>query len=147
MAHRKGNRMQNQHNPYGKLGITARVALPYDEAIARAKEALKVEGFGVLTEIDVKETLKSKLGVDFRPYRILGACNPGLAHRALEASPAVGLLLPCNVVVEQTDDGCLVSAMDPEEGLSAVGAADVEPIAREAREKLSRAIASLEAGK
>jgi len=138
--------MQNEQNAYGKLGITTKVALPYEEAVARTKEALKAEGFGVLTEIDVKDTLKQKLGVDFRPYRILGACNPGLAHRALLASPAVGLMLPCNVIVEETDCGAIVSAMDPEAGLAAVGAKEVEPIAVEAKEKLVRAMDSLRNG-
>lgn len=131
-------------NPFGKLGITTKIALPPEEAIPRVKAALKDEGFGVLTEIDVKETLKHKIGVEFRPYTILGACNPALAHRALSGSTAVGLMLPCNVVVEEAEGGSLVSAMDPVVGMAAVGEPSLEPVAEEARERLARAIAALQ---
>ncbi|HEY3267293.1 MAG TPA: DUF302 domain-containing protein [Armatimonadota bacterium] len=137
--------MRNTDNPFGRLGITAKLALPYGEALARAKAALKEEGFGVLTEVDVREILKDKIDVEFRPYAILGVCNPKLAHQALMVTPAVGLMLPCNVVVEETDGGSVVSAMDPEAGLAAVGEEGLQPVAKEAKERLSRAIASLKA--
>jgi uncharacterized protein (DUF302 family) len=85
-----------------------------DEVKARLQEALSTQGFGILTEIDVRQTLKRKLGLDFRPYYILGACNPPLAHQALEADPSIGLLLPCNIVLQSVDDGVQVSILDPE---------------------------------
>ena len=93
------------------LGISARVRLPYADALTNTVEALKVEGFGVLTEIDVRATLRKKLDVDFRPYMILGACNPPLAHKALSANLDVGLLLPCNVIVYQDGDETVVTAV------------------------------------
>jgi uncharacterized protein (DUF302 family) len=108
--------------------------------------ALKAEGFGVLTEIDVAATMKAKLGVDRDPYVILGACNPSLAHRAIEADPAVGALLPCNVVLRQDGAGTIVEAMDPMAALGIVEAPGIRPIAEEAKARLERAIASLEAG-
>ncbi|MBM4425537.1 MAG: DUF302 domain-containing protein [Chloroflexi bacterium] len=126
------------------LGMTVRLHTTYEEAIARVADALKAEGFGVLTEIDVKETLKKKLGVDFRPYKILGACNPPLAHRALEAVPEVGLLLPCNVTVSQADDNSIeVAIVDPMSMLGFVGRPELEPVAEEARARLDRVAASL----
>ncbi|HLH71802.1 MAG TPA: DUF302 domain-containing protein [Chloroflexota bacterium] len=124
-------------------GFGTRVSLPFEVAVEKTKAALKEQGFGVLTEIDVKKTLKEKLNADFRPYRILGACNPPLAHRALSAELGVGLLLPCNVVVYEDGDGSVVEAMDPEAALGVVGNSALEPIARAAREKLQNAISSL----
>src|SRR5579883_1193244 len=124
-------------------GFGTRVSLPFEVAVEKTKAALKEQGFGVLTEIDVKKTLKEKLNADFRPYRILGACNPPLAHRALSAELRVGLLLPCNVVVYEDGDGSVVEAMDPEAALGVVGNSALEPIARAAREKLQNAISSL----
>ena len=106
--------------------------------------ALKAEGFGVLTEIDVQATLKAKLGIDRPPYVILGACNPALSHRAIEAEPSVGALLPCNVVLREDGGDTIVEAMDPQAALGIVGSPEIEPIAREARERLERAIATLE---
>ena len=106
--------------------------------------ALKVEGFGVLTEIDVQATLKRKLDIDRAPYLILGACNPNLAHRAIEADPSVGALLPCNVVLREEGTETIVEAMDPLAALGIVDAPGVQPVAEEAAERLQRAISSLE---
>jgi uncharacterized protein (DUF302 family) len=111
----------------------------------RVEAALKAEGFGVLTEIDVQATLKAKLGVDRRPYLILGACNPQLAHRAIEADPSVGALLPCNVVLREDGPDTIVEAMDPIAALGIVDAAGIRPVAEEAKARLKRAIEALEA--
>lgn len=125
-------------------GLSVTVELPYADAIEQTKQALAREGFGVLTEIDVRATLKSKIGVDFEPYIILGACNPGLAHQALTAEQEIGLLLPCNVVVRAiNDDRSAVSAMDPQAALGLVDNAAVAAVAAEARERLKRALLSL----
>ena len=114
----------------------------FDDAIAKVGEELKVEGFGILTEIDVKATLKKKLDVDFRRYTILGACNPPFAHRALEASLGVGLLLPCNVVVYEEDGGSThVAAIDPLETIAARGGEELASLAREVHDRLARVIA------
>ena len=128
-------------------GITTTLkGVSYNEAIERATAALKEEGFGVLTSIDVKATLKKKLDVDHRPYIILGACSPPLAHKALTAEAPIGLLLPCNVVVTEDDDqNAVVSAINAEEMFKVVDRADLHPIAREVKERLERVIASLTA--
>jgi uncharacterized protein (DUF302 family) len=125
-----------------RYGMTRTVPLRYEEALARTREALAGEGFGVLTEIDVAATLRKKLGVEFRPYIILGACNPPLAHRALEAELEIGLLLPCNVIVHAAEDPAdtVVAALDPVEALSLSGNEAVQPIAREVRERLQRVL-------
>ena len=122
-------------------GYTAHLAgVPFDEARARIVDALKNEGFGVLTEIDVKSTLKTKLDRDFRRYVILGACNPQLAHRALEADLGIGLLLPCNVCVWEEEGGSVVSIARPEAMFELVNRQDVQPVAREADQRLRRAL-------
>src|SRR5210317_1852949 len=111
----------------------------FDEAIESVTEALKTEGFGVLTEIDVQATLKAKLDIDRRPYRILGACNPHYAHQAIDAEPHIGLLLPCNVVVQETEDGSIeVSFMDPAAVLDLVGRDEIVEVAQQVRARLQR---------
>lgn len=117
------------------------VNLTFDEAIQKAVEELKVEGFGVLTEIDVKETLKKKLDVDFRKYRILGACNPAMAFKALSEEENIGVMLPCNVIVQEKADGKVqVSAINPMESMKAVGNPNLEEIAKTVSEKLVKVI-------
>ncbi len=136
--------MVTQTTRYG-IGVTVR--LPYDRAVARIREELAKEGFGVLTEIDVRATLKAKLDVDFRPYVILGACNPPIAHQALTAERDIGLLLPCNVVVYQGDEPgtSVVTAMDPVEALALTGRADIVPLAEQVKAKLARALEGMAA--
>jgi uncharacterized protein (DUF302 family) len=128
-----------------RYGIGTTIPLEYESAVARTKDALAAEGFGILAEIDVAATLKKKLGVDFRPYVILGACNPPLAHRALSAERDIGLLLPCNVIVYADDEPghCVVAAMDPVEALRLTGNDEIAPVADEVRQRLVRALESL----
>ncbi len=128
-----------------RYGIGTTIPLEFEAAVARTKDALATEGFGILAEIDVAATRTKKLGVDFRPYVILGACNPPLAYQALTAERDIGLLLPCNVVVYADDvpGHSVVSAMDPVEALRLTGNEAIEPVAVEVRERLVRALGSL----
>lgn len=120
---------------------TKTIDLSPDEAEARVREELEEEGFGVLTEIDVQATLKKKLDEDMRPYKILGACNPPYAHKALEAEDKIGTMLPCNVIVQQSDDGRTeVAAVDPVASMQAVNNEALRPIAEEIRDRLRRVI-------
>ena len=124
-------------------GYSRTLDLPYSQAVERAREALKAEGFGVLCEIDIKEKLKEKLGVDFRNYVILGACNPPLAYQTLQEELGIGLLLPCNVVVYEEDGRSVVAVIDAAKMLSVVGNPKLEATASQVNEKLRRVIDSL----
>lgn len=126
-------------------GRTVVIDTPIEEAVPRVKEAFKAQGFGTLTEIDVQATLKEKIGVDVEPYVILGACNPSLAHRALQIEPDVGLLLPCNVVVRPHEGRTMVSALDPGIIAEMMDHPDLVPIAEEATKLIDAALDSLAA--
>jgi uncharacterized protein (DUF302 family) len=129
----------------GVYGFGRRLRVPYGQAIEQVKAALKSQGFGVLAEIDVKKTMKEKLGVDFRPYVILGACNPPIAHRAFSADLDVGLLLPCNVVVyADGEDASVVRIIDPEALMAVAKNDELIPLAAEARGRLEKALLALE---
>jgi len=123
-----------------KYGFSKTVSLPFEEAVEKITGELKKEGFGVLTEIDVKETLKKKLNVDFKKYKILGACNPPIAHKALLAEEELGLLLPCNVIVYEKDGGSIISVFNPMTMTELVENNDIGSIAGEVKEKLQRAL-------
>lgn len=126
-------------------GFFSRLDCPFEEAVNRVTAALKEEGFGVLTEIDIKATLKAKLGVDTRPHKILGACNPQLAHQALQAEPDISLLLPCNVVVQEQDNGVVkVGFMDPVAVLTLVDNNAIKEVASDVRTRLERVQAALQ---
>ncbi|MFW5904879.1 MAG: DUF302 domain-containing protein [bacterium] len=131
--------------PAPRYALKITLDIPFDEADRRVRDVLEAEGFGILTEIDVKETLKKKLDVDHRPYRILGACNPPLAHQALSAETDVGLLLPCNVIVYEGDEEgtAVVAAMDPKVQLEVADNPALDELAAGVRERLKRALARL----
>jgi uncharacterized protein (DUF302 family) len=124
-------------------GITTKLQMPYEEVVEKVKASLMGEGFGVLTEIDVKATLKEKLGIDSEKYVILGACNPPLAHRAISSDPFVGLLLPCNVIVFEGEGGTVVSAIDPISMLGGAGNPELDAVAKDVRPRLERAVRKL----
>lgn len=124
-------------------GIGRQLAEPFDTALPRVVDALKAEGFGVITEIDVQKTMKEKLGVDGRPHRILGACNPKLAHAAMEVEPDLGVLLPCNVDVYEVDEGTRVVAVNAGAMLGMIGNEELAPIADEVQTRLGRVLESL----
>lgn len=126
-----------------EIGFQTRLPLSCEAALERVTEALKVEGFGVLTSINIQETMKNKLNVDFRNYTILGACNPTLAHKALSARLDVGLLLPCNVTVFEEEGQSVISIVDPQAMFSILASPDLQPIIAEARERLMRVSESL----
>ena len=120
------------------------IDMPFEDAVARVVAALKAQGFGILTDIDVQKTLKEKLGVDFRKYRILGACNPPLAHRALQIEDKIGTMLPCNVIVqERSDGGVEVSAIDPVVSMQAVGNLGLLEVANAVQAKLKTVLAAI----
>ena len=138
--------MSAQQPQQSKYGFSKTVDVPYEQAIEKTRAALQHEGFGVLSEIDIKEKLKEKLGVDFRRYMILGACNPPLAYKTLQEDLEIGLLLPCNVIVYEADDTnkSVVSAVDAKAMLSVVGTnATLQQVATEVNERLQRVISSL----
>ena len=128
-----------------QYGTTVQTTLGFDEAVARTREALAEQGFGVLTEIDVQATMKRKIDADVEPQIILGACNPQLAYKALRAEPGIGLLLPCNVVVRREGDRTLVSALDPQMMVSLPDNADLQPVADEAAQRLAAALQAVTA--
>jgi uncharacterized protein (DUF302 family) len=124
-------------------GMTIRTSIPFDEAVARVRDALQAQGFGVLTEIDVKATLRDKLGQDMEDYLILGACNPPLAHRALSADRKIGLLLPCNVVVRTADGQTIIEALNPQVMVQVAGQPSIKPVADEATSRIRAALDSV----
>jgi uncharacterized protein (DUF302 family) len=126
-----------------QYGFSKTVDLPFEQTIEKVTEELKKEGFGVLTTIDVKDTLKKKIDVDFKKYTILGACNPPIAHKALQIEEELGLLLPCNVIVYEKDDKTIVSMFDPMLMTDIIKNEQMEPIANEVKEKLQRVLAEI----
>ena len=131
-----------------RYGLSVTVPLAYEQAVERAREALAAEGFGILAEMDIAATLRKKLDVEFRPYVILGACNPSLAHRALLAEPDIGLLLPCNVIVYAANEPgqSVVAAMDPVEALALTGNDGIRSIAEDVKARLRRVLEAVERG-
>jgi uncharacterized protein (DUF302 family) len=123
--------------------FSKKLDMGFDEAIEKVTDALKDEGFGILTEIDVKETFKNKLDIDFRPYKILGACNPPFAHKALQAEDKIGTMLPCNVIVQQLEKGVEVASVNPVSSMMAVENIDLKEIADKIRKKLESVIKEL----
>lgn len=124
-------------------GMTVVVHKPFDDVVAAVRGSLADQGFGVLTEIDVRATMKAKLDADLNPYLILGACNPPLAYRAIQAEGSVGLLLPCNVIVRQADEGTVVEAIDPMTMVGLTGNPDLQPVVDEVASRLKAALAAL----
>jgi uncharacterized protein (DUF302 family) len=141
------NKEDTMQNTASNYGFSTTLDLPFEEAIERTREALKGEGFGVLSTIDVQQTMQEKLDVAFEPYVILGACNPQLAYRALQAEHDLGLLLPCNVIVHEHDGTSTVAIVDPAQMLGVVGEnAELQAVAQEAGDRLRRVAAALSTG-
>lgn len=143
MIHSQAVVNQKEKKKYMAYGYSKKLDIPFAEAVDRTIAALKERGFGILTDIDVKKTLKEKLDVDFKNYRILGACNPPRALQALRAEEEIGLLLPCNVIVYEKDDAVVVSALKPTAAFSVVDNKELEPLAEEVEEILKQTIDSL----
>ena len=127
-------------------GMTITTRAPFDQTVTRVKEALKAQGFGVLTEIDVRATMHDKLGEEMEDYLILGACNPPLAHRALSADRRIGMLLPCNVVIRTAGGQTMVEALDPQTMVAVAEEAELQPVADEAGQRLRAALGTLQEG-
>jgi uncharacterized protein (DUF302 family) len=124
--------------------FSKKISVSFDEAVEKVRDGLKKEGFGILTDIDVKETLKKKLDVDFRKYRILGACNPPFAYKALQAEDKIGTMLPCNIIVQELDDGTVeTAAIDPIASMQAVQNQNLGEVARQVQAKLKKVIDNL----
>jgi uncharacterized protein (DUF302 family) len=128
------------------LAIGVETDLPYEDAVVRTKEALKEQGFGVLTEIDVRETLREKIGAEFKKYVIIGACNPPLAHQALSADDDVGLVLPCNVIVFETEGGSAIRALNPLKAMEFFPSSEVHEVGRKAYEGIKAAMDAIASG-
>jgi uncharacterized protein (DUF302 family) len=126
-----------------EFALSVTLPISYEEAVEKATAALKAEGFGVLTEIDVKATMKKKLDIDVPAYRILGACNPKMAHQALEMEPRVGAMLPCNVILREVDGGVEISAVDPVASMQAIDNAELKSVAGQVRELLTKALKAI----
>ena len=124
-------------------GLTATLDRPFDDTVTDVRAALAEEGFGVISEVDMQATLRTKLGVEIDPYLILGACNPGFAHRSLQVDPSIGLLLPCNVVIRRTDAGTVVEMIDPQMMVEVTEDPGMQVIAEEVGEKLAAALRAL----
>ncbi len=123
-----------------KYYFSKKLSLSFDEAVAKLTDGLKKEGFGILTDIDVKSTLKKKLNVDFRNYRILGACNPPFAYQALQLEDKIGTMMPCNVIVQELEDGVEVAAVDPVASMAAVGSPRLRDVAESVRSRLKTVV-------
>ncbi len=124
-------------------GMSKKLDISFDQAVEKTISVLKEKGFGILTDIDVRATLKEKLGIEYKNYRILGACNPPRAHKALESEEEIGLLLPCNVIVYEVEDGVMVSAIDPVKAFSVVNNDSLKPVAEEVKQMLTEVIENL----
>lgn len=140
----KEDKVEMEVTELSKYSFGGETNLSFDEAVKKVTETLKEQGFGILTEIDAKKVLKEKLGLERKPYKILGACNPHFAHRAIDIEPELGTLLPCNVLVYEKEDGkVLVTAMNPEAALKLVGNPDIEEIAKEVKKRIQNALENL----
>jgi|SRR5690554_257462 len=126
-----------------KYGFSKTIKIPFEQAVEKVTEGLKKEGFGVLTTIDVKDTLKKKIDVDFKKYLILGACNPALAHKALQSEEELGLLLPCNIIIYEKNGDTVVSVFNPEIMTEIINSENLKPVAQEVKERMERLLAAV----